>query len=179
MRAPSLTSTTSAATAAIVLVVAALSVSSSHAFIPPSSRGGPLPASQRRPQQSLALARARGQQQQPRGQGAVGMLLNLNKKESTAPPFATEAERENDPGIKVGGVFGLFEWAVWGCGGTNQGGGGGAYVWLGSTIDQFIHTPSLPCFTPTAASYWHTPHPHPTPPRTCAPLTGTPPPTVP
>lgn len=29
------------------------------------------------------------------------MLLNLNKKESTAPPFATEEERERDPGIKV------------------------------------------------------------------------------
>lgn len=30
------------------------------------------------------------------------MLLNLNKKDSsTAPPFATEEERERDPGIKV------------------------------------------------------------------------------
>lgn len=32
------------------------------------------------------------------------MLLNLNKKESTAPPFATEEEREKDPGIKVTSV---------------------------------------------------------------------------
>jgi len=37
------------------------------------------------------------------------MLLNLGKKDTAPPPFATEEEREKDPGIKVC-VCGHLSW---------------------------------------------------------------------
>ena len=54
----------------------------------------------------------------------MGMLLNLGKKESTAPPFATDEEREKDPGIKV-------RWSVCVCLGCVCVGGRAASVGFG------------------------------------------------
>ena len=81
----------------MLLLAASSHTATVHAFVPPS----PLPSAQsslhRLPRTSTAVGAA----QRRGGAGGMAMLLNLNKKESTAPPFATEEEREKDPGIKV------------------------------------------------------------------------------